>query len=390
IKELEKSYGKNAEKEYNKEVIAEEKFNKKLEKQKAAEEEKSRKTDPFAMLDFALSSVFVSMGRGLGQTMADIGGAIKAGASAAWEGIKDFGESFVNLFTDGSFSTDETLIQQEEQRRYDDEKRRIEENKRLAEEKNKKNQSDKKAKLLKTALENKNDVDYFKGIVSDRGGSWNEKGVNIVGIRDDSVASGSNTYDDMFIVIVDGEIKGAFAGSTDPGKDRYDYNGKTSEQMGGTFHMEEGSFDFRYYTGSKTDSANKYNDTLRPDKEITGNRDANANGNIDLNTSETDLKSGGYNIWFHFGGKTNAMVSKMSLGCQVIAGDKYWNAEKNELIDNYGSIRYENGNKQGAYNDFLRIVKSGVSSNKIIKYNLIHNSRINNNVYEKYKHRLSR
>ena len=69
--------------------------------------------------------VFVSMGRGLGQTMADIGnaikngagavwGGIKTGAGAAWEGVKDFSESTVNLFTEGSFAMDETLIQREE------------------------------------------------------------------------------------------------------------------------------------------------------------------------------------------------------------------------------------------------------------------------------------
>ncbi|NLV67878.1 MAG: hypothetical protein GXY14_09410, partial [Spirochaetes bacterium] len=85
--------------------------------------------DPFELLDNALVGIFTSMGRGLGQTMADIGGAIKSGASAVWEGMKDFGESFVNIFTDGSFSTDETLIQQEEQRRYDEEQRKIQEEK---------------------------------------------------------------------------------------------------------------------------------------------------------------------------------------------------------------------------------------------------------------------
>ncbi|HPS59225.1 MAG TPA: hypothetical protein PK514_14055 [Spirochaetota bacterium] len=43
--------------------------------------------DPFELLDTALAGIFTSLGRGLGQTMADIGTSIRDGAAAAWEGV---------------------------------------------------------------------------------------------------------------------------------------------------------------------------------------------------------------------------------------------------------------------------------------------------------------
>ena len=36
-------------------------------------------------------------------------------------------------------------------------------------------------------------------MVYERGDGWNEKGVNIVALRNDSVASGKNTNDDVFV-----------------------------------------------------------------------------------------------------------------------------------------------------------------------------------------------
>jgi len=73
--------------------------------------------DPLAGLDMALSGVFVSLGRGLGQTMNQIGESIKSGAEAVWSGVKgttntilgaigDFGQSLKNKAVWGVFGTD--------------------------------------------------------------------------------------------------------------------------------------------------------------------------------------------------------------------------------------------------------------------------------------------
>jgi hypothetical protein len=344
-----------------------------------------RAKDPFAPIDKALSGVFVSLGRGLGQGMKDVIEAIKSGAETAF--VKTAGKlaaAGVDWLIGGAAALGKSAKDavsgwmSDEEESQDSKKTKVEIVNQTQPELNE-----------QASIDKMTDIDYFKGIIAERGGTWNKKGVNIIGIRDDSVASGKNKYDDMFLVIVDGELKGVFGGSTDPGRDEYVYNGKKSADMGGTFHMAEGSYDFQYFEGSKTSRSDKYNDTLRPVKEIKGYRDQNANGKIDMGTSESDLKSAGYNIWFHYGGETNKNVNKMSLGCQVIAGDKYWDASKNKIINDYGKIRYENGNRQGAYNDFLRFVKSGVTDNNRIKYNLIHNSRINTNIYSKYRNKLN-
>jgi hypothetical protein len=80
----------------------------------------------------------------------------------------------------------------------------------------------------------------------------------------------------------------------------------------------------------------------------------------------------------------------MSWGCQGIAGDKYWDATKDQLIDDYKNVRYEYGKTQGAYNDFLKMVKSGVFANSTIKYNLINKSKIRQSTYNYYQNKLSR
>jgi len=60
------------------------------------------------------------MGRGLGQTLSDIGSSIKEGASMAWEGVKDgvasvwegvksFSEHTANLFTEGQYASNEEI-----------------------------------------------------------------------------------------------------------------------------------------------------------------------------------------------------------------------------------------------------------------------------------------
>jgi hypothetical protein len=59
-----------------------------FENKRAAE----RAKDPFAPIDKALSGVFVSLGRGLGQGMKDVIEAIKSGAETAFDGVKTAGK----------------------------------------------------------------------------------------------------------------------------------------------------------------------------------------------------------------------------------------------------------------------------------------------------------
>jgi len=63
--------------------------------------------DPFELLDNALAGIFTSMGRGLGQTMADIGGAIRDSASAAWGGVASFTEKAGNWLGGDGFVDNE-------------------------------------------------------------------------------------------------------------------------------------------------------------------------------------------------------------------------------------------------------------------------------------------
>jgi len=103
--------------------------------------------DPLAGLDMALSGVFVSLGRGLGQTMNQIGESIKSGAEAVWSGVKDvavsawsevtgavssavgavgtFAERTGNWFTEGHFVSDAEVKQIREQERLQQEQESI-------------------------------------------------------------------------------------------------------------------------------------------------------------------------------------------------------------------------------------------------------------------------
>jgi hypothetical protein len=86
--ELIKAYGhKKGGKMFTAELKTEEKADKQksMEAQKQRAEERAK--DPFAKLDDALSGVFVSLGRGLGQTMKDIGETIQKGAQMAANGV---------------------------------------------------------------------------------------------------------------------------------------------------------------------------------------------------------------------------------------------------------------------------------------------------------------
>jgi hypothetical protein len=84
--------------------------------------------DPFADIDTALSGVFTSLGRGLGQTMKQIGDTIQDGAKWAYDGVSgavgrtvtalgNFAESTGNLFAEGEFATDTEVKQIREQER---------------------------------------------------------------------------------------------------------------------------------------------------------------------------------------------------------------------------------------------------------------------------------
>jgi hypothetical protein len=92
--------------------------------------------DPFAELDLAISGVFTSLGRGLGQTMKQVGDTIADGAKWSYDGVAEavstgmtalgnFAERTGNLFTEGHFASDEVVAQIREQERLQKEQELI-------------------------------------------------------------------------------------------------------------------------------------------------------------------------------------------------------------------------------------------------------------------------
>jgi hypothetical protein len=90
--------------------------------EKSPENAADKFKDPFADIDTALSGVFTSLGRGLGQTMKQIGDTIADGAKWAYDGVSgavgrtvtalgNFAESTGNLFSDGHFASDEEVAE---------------------------------------------------------------------------------------------------------------------------------------------------------------------------------------------------------------------------------------------------------------------------------------
>ena len=223
-----------------------------------------------------------------------------------------------------------------------------------------------------------NDRMKLKAMVRERGDKWNDEGVNIVGLRNNDVASGQNKFDDIFVVVNDNKIKGAFMGSTDPGRT-------------GKAHLIEGQHIFGFESQEERDEArsrgeqvNEYhNDVLRPVDANIVQRDHNTlNGVIDGVEKDHYHSTNGATL-FHYGGRSDWDVNNFSKGCQTIAMDKTYNAVNDLLID-YNQTDHTIESKQGAYNDFLDMV--GRTSNNNIRHNIINKN--NNNealtMYNKY------
>jgi len=197
-----------------------------------------------------------------------------------------------------------------------------------------------------------NDAQYYKGFSLSKGYNWNDTGVNVVGLRNDSTASGQNAHDDYLIVIRDNKVVGLFSASVDPGVAR------DSTQPLGVAHLPEGNYRFQYDTGRGVQ--HKYNDVLIPSSEILVQRDANGDGFITGNEKST-LYSAERSIWFHFGG-WNDYLKDFSLGCQVINGNVGFDVQNNKPLSYPDVVKWQSADRQGSFNDFLRMVQPGGSN----------------------------
>lgn len=201
---------------------------------------------------------------------------------------------------------------------------------------------------------------------------------------------------DIFVLIVDNEIKGIFAGTTDPGviKWKSRKTGETSDQLGGVAHLIEGDYAFSLEPGTfyKTryhgylESIEKYlpvvrdknKDGFASDQDPPEDYDGYFNEQIPKNEECRTLAD---KIQIHFSGGIKWAVDDFSHGCQGIAGDRYFH---NEYIFQDFQITpdgYYNGN-HGAYNEFLKIIREGISGgeNKI-GYHLFHKDSIDKNYF---------
>ncbi|MDY6970094.1 MAG: hypothetical protein SVR08_15755 [Spirochaetota bacterium] len=229
-------------------------------------------------------------------------------------------------------------------------------------------------------------IKYFKLLTTERKGEWSDDGVNIVGIRDDSLLSlpKEQKHNDIFIVIVQNKIKGYFIGSTEPGVSSY----QGSRKNRGVAHLRVDDYIFKFVNGTKGVRKHGYLATIK--KYVKVDRDRDESGGISKNpyliAFEEYYDAGGdlHNvdaefIHFHFGGSTtwDIGVSNFSHGCQVIAGDRWFYTA-------YQRTDYHNIDKHyhGAYIDFIREIKSGIaiSENKIY-YHLFNSEKINENIF---------
>ena len=247
-------------------------------------------------------------------------------------------------------------------------------------------------KKLEYQLENGTDVERMRAMVLLRGDKWNDKGVNIIGLRNNYIPSGKNKYDDVFIVIRKGKIKGAFMGTADPGVAEYD---QKTKNLGGVAHLSETQHEFNYiprevileYDKKHNTSIDKHNDVLIPNKDVLAQRDKTENGFLE-STSEMDMRvtdNAGRSLWFHAGSKVNEYVKDFSLGCQAIAIDVYCDAGRGRI--EYDNTSYSIQDTQTAYNRFLEMVNPANLDTKVIRYNLfnIESNDTNWSIYLKYR-----
>ena len=244
-----------------------------------------------------------------------------------------------------------------------------------------------KGKALKTwGKANGNMVAYYKGYSIENGYDWNDEGINIVGIRNESVSQkGVTTKDDYFLVIRDNKPVGLYFGSADPGKASWSIDGETSADYGGVAHLPPGRYP---YAMDYSDKRQSY--ILRPTQDVMVNRDQNADGVMSMQEQNEFWGGAGRTILFHFGGQESYGVGKevalpngtkerelfiepgkvngISVGCQVISGSFFYDLEGNEPIVYTKSEIKEKGNDRfyGAYQDFIDEMGAGKNVNYVL------------------------
>ncbi|MES0492162.1 MAG: RHS repeat-associated core domain-containing protein, partial [Leptospirales bacterium] len=243
-----------------------------------------------------------------------------------------------------------------------------------------------------------NDVQELKDYATEKGMTWNDNGVMIIGLQNDNQESNKTTHNDIFILVVNNKIVGVFAGSTTPGK-----NSDTWVGDKGVGRILLGEYKFKYQTKEARDKlradsydvSDKHNDVLQPvGYKAYGLRDENKNGFID--TEEKFFVSKITGVLFHSGGLANKKVGRMSLSCQVIARDvayipgTYSYTGTTGTLKKYKNTLYNttNRNRQGAYNFFINSVKKGLKETNTdeVTYLLLNAgaSRTTKSLYRKY------
>ena len=219
---------------------------------------------------------------------------------------------------------------------------------------------------------------YWKRTIKDLKGykELSEKGVNVIGIRKDSKdsrGSYANTkYDDIFVVMVDGKIKGVYQGSTEPG---------AASRSGIYTVLNEGQYSYKMRDNTG------FQKNLQHENEIltTGNNTASFYDRIG------ELVSTGFDpdILFHYGG-TKSNVGGSSLGCQVIYGGGFLDESGNYVSgrDYTGTTPYSgvrnSRNNQGSYNHFIKQIRDYQTSNNSqtsIQYTLLSEKKLKENTY---------
>gem|GEM_PF-2254259 len=172
--------------------------------------------------------------------------------------------------------------------------------------------------------DDQSEAKYFKAKVLDRGGKWDDKGVNVVGVRDSSTPAKTDQQkaNDLFVVINNNQVQGYFRGTTEPGVESWtDSSGNTSGELGGVAHLNPGDYTYKFMAPISNEArSHGYFNSVGA---LPVTRDFNENGKIS-SFEKKFFQSTSLDIQFHWMGR-GSFINGYSHGCQGVKGKFYLN-----------------------------------------------------------------
>ena len=215
--------------------------------------------------------------------------------------------------------------------------------------------------------DDQSEAKYFKAKVVDRGGKWDDKGVNVVGVRDSSTPAkkGEQKANDLFVVINNNQVQGYYRGTTEPGVSSWSNSSGTSRKLNGVAHLNPGDYQYSRMAPSTIKAVYNYG-YFNSIGALPVTRDFNENGKIS-SFEKKFFQSTSVDIQFHWMGAGD-FIDGYSHGCQGVKGKFYLNPSINLVLCAGG---------QGAYPTFVQ--QAGARG--IMNYHLFELGDINQGIF---------